>query len=126
MKRSLRPFASLTEIVLDIARKAGWHADKTITDKGMADKIGVLERDYDIIGFSLYHQLQYLNIVPILKSYGIPLLTYDRTKSDPLVCAGGAAVTSNPFPVADFPPGGRSATLTSSSLAMRRKFSHRY
>lgn len=90
------------EVVLSLARKAGWHADKTITDKGLADKIGSLERDYDVIGFSLYHQLQYLNIVPILKSYGIPLLTYDRTKSDPLVCAGGAAVTSNPFPVADF------------------------
>ena len=90
------------EVVLSLARKSGWHADKTITDKGLADKIGSLERDYDVIGFSLYHQLQYLNIVPILKSYGIPLLTYDRTKSDPLVCAGGAAVTSNPFPIADF------------------------
>ena len=90
------------EIVLDIARKSGWHADKTITDKGNAKKIGALDKDYDIIGFSLYHQLQYFNIVPILKSFSIPLLTYDRKKGDPIVCAGGAAVTSNPFPVADF------------------------
>jgi len=98
------------EIVLDIARKASpkesgfstWQAEKTITDKGTAKKIGSLEKDYDIIGFSLYHQLQYFNIVPILSSFGIPLLTYDRKKSDPIVCAGGAAVTSNPFPVADF------------------------
>ena len=43
------------EIVLDIARKASWQVDKTITDKGTAAKIGALERDYDIIGFSLYH-----------------------------------------------------------------------
>lgn len=90
------------EIVLDIARKSGWHADKTITDKGTAAKIGVLEKDYDLIGFSLYHQLQYFNIAPILHSFGIPLLTYDRSKGDPVICAGGAAVTSNPFPVADF------------------------
>jgi radical SAM superfamily enzyme YgiQ (UPF0313 family) len=90
------------EIVLDIAKKAGWHAEKTITDKGMADKIGSLEKEYDIIGFSLYHQLQYFNIVPILHSFSIPLLTSDRKKGDPLICAGGAAVTSNPFPVADF------------------------
>ena len=90
------------EIVLDIARKASWYADKTITDKGTAAKIGALEKDYDIIGFSLYHQLQYFNIVPILKSFSIPLLTYDRKKSEKIICAGGAAVTSNPFPVADF------------------------
>jgi radical SAM superfamily enzyme YgiQ (UPF0313 family) len=90
------------EIVLDIAKKAGWHAEKTITDKGMADKIGSLEKEYDIIGFSLYHQLQYFNIVPILKSFGMPFLTYDRKKGDPIICAGGAAVTSNPFPVASF------------------------
>jgi radical SAM superfamily enzyme YgiQ (UPF0313 family) len=90
------------EIVLDIAQKASWQALKTITDKGNAQKIGKLEKDYDIIGFSLYHQLQYFNIVPILHSFSIPLLTYDRKKGDPLICAGGAAVTSNPFPVADF------------------------
>jgi len=90
------------EIVLDIARKVGWHADKTITDKGNAEKIGGLYKDYDILGFSLYHQLQYFNIVPILKSFSLPLLTHDRKKDDPIVCAGGAAVTSNPFPVADF------------------------
>ena len=90
------------EIVLDLARKSGWRADKTITDKGTAAKIGALEKDYDIIGFSLYHQLQYFNIVPILSSFGIPLFTYDRAKGDPIICAGGAAVTSNPFPVADF------------------------
>jgi len=90
------------EIVFEIARKAGWHAKKTITDKGNAEKIGALEKEYDIIGFSLYHQLQYFNIVPILKSFGLPLLTYDRRKCDPILCAGGAAVTSNPFPVAGF------------------------
>jgi radical SAM superfamily enzyme YgiQ (UPF0313 family) len=90
------------EIVLDIAQKASWQALKTITDKGNAEKIGALEKEYDIIGFSLYHQLQYFNIVPILKSFSIPLLTHDRKKDDPIVCAGGAAVTSNPFPVADF------------------------
>jgi radical SAM superfamily enzyme YgiQ (UPF0313 family) len=88
--------------VLDIARKVGWHADKTITDKGNAEKIGGLYKDYDILGFSLYHQLQYFNIVPILKSFSLPLLTHDRKKGDPIVCAFGAAVTSNPFPVADF------------------------
>jgi radical SAM superfamily enzyme YgiQ (UPF0313 family) len=90
------------EIVLDIAKKASWHADKTITDKGNAEKIYGLQRDYDIIGFSLYHQLQYLNIVPILKSFSIPFLTHDRRRGDPIVCAGGAAVTSNPFPIASF------------------------
>jgi radical SAM superfamily enzyme YgiQ (UPF0313 family) len=90
------------EIVLNIAQKSSWHADKTITDKGNAFKIGGLQRDYDIIGFSLYHQLQYFNIVPILKSFSIPLETYDRRKGDPILCAGGAAVTSNPFPVANF------------------------
>ncbi|HIE26052.1 TPA: hypothetical protein EYP66_02060 [Candidatus Poribacteria bacterium] len=89
------------EIVLEIARKAGWYADKTITDKGNAKKIGGLKKGYDIIGFSLYHQLQYFNIVPILKSFSIPLLTYDRKKDDPILCAGGTAVTSNPFVVAD-------------------------
>jgi radical SAM superfamily enzyme YgiQ (UPF0313 family) len=100
--RSEDKFPLGCEIVLNLAREAGWEADKTITDLRAKNKPIKLKRSYDMIGFSLYYPLQYLNVVPILRSIGIPPLWADRGKGYPIICAGGASVTMNPFPVADF------------------------
>lgn len=55
---------------------------------------------FDIIGFSLLYELNNSNILTILNSGGIPLLSRDRTPDHPLVIAGGPAAF-NPEPVAD-------------------------
>jgi radical SAM superfamily enzyme YgiQ (UPF0313 family) len=57
--------------------------------------------DFDIIAFSTSFEPDYLNIPVILSLAGIPLYAADRTQSNPLVIAGGAAFFINPEPVAE-------------------------
>ncbi|MEW5976601.1 MAG: TIGR03960 family B12-binding radical SAM protein [Acidobacteriota bacterium] len=58
-------------------------------------------REFDLIGFSLQAELNYINVPYMLDLAGIPLLAEDRSDRDPLVCAGGPC-TANPEPLADF------------------------
>ncbi|OGU15285.1 MAG: radical SAM protein [Geobacteraceae bacterium GWC2_53_11] len=58
--------------------------------------------DFDVVAFSTSFEPDYLNIPLLLKLARIPLYSGDRTKSDPLIIAGGAAFFINPEPVADF------------------------
>jgi len=58
--------------------------------------------DYAVLGFSLSYEIDYLNIVPILKTSGIPPLSRDRDETYPLIIAGGPCISSNPMPVAPF------------------------
>lgn len=56
---------------------------------------------FDLVGFSLQHELSYTNVLNMLDLSGIPFLAEDRTDKDPLIIAGGPACF-NPEPVADF------------------------
>ena len=58
--------------------------------------------DFDIIAFSVSFENDYLNIPAVFDLAGIPPFSADRDQSYPLVMAGGAALTLNPEPVADF------------------------
>ena len=58
--------------------------------------------DFDIIAFSTSFEPDYLNIPIILSLARIPLYAAERTQSNPLIIAGGAAFFINPEPVADF------------------------
>ena len=58
--------------------------------------------DFDIIAFSTSFEPDYLNIPTILSLARIPLYAEERTQSNPLIIAGGAAFFINPEPVADF------------------------
>jgi radical SAM superfamily enzyme YgiQ (UPF0313 family) len=58
--------------------------------------------DFDIIAFSTSFEPDYLNIPVILSLSRIPLYAAERSQSNPLVIAGGAAFFINPEPVADF------------------------
>ena len=55
--------------------------------------------EFDIIGFSLQHELCYTNILSMLDLGNIPLLAEERESMNPLVIAGGPACF-NPEPVA--------------------------
>ncbi|MDO4629630.1 MAG: B12-binding domain-containing radical SAM protein, partial [Planctomycetia bacterium] len=57
--------------------------------------------DFDVVGFSLQHELVYANVLTILKLGRIPLLRSERREKDPLVIAGGPCV-QNPEPMSDF------------------------
>ncbi|MEW6009179.1 MAG: TIGR03960 family B12-binding radical SAM protein [Candidatus Omnitrophota bacterium] len=57
--------------------------------------------DFDIVGFSIQHELDYANILHMLKLGSIPFYSKERSENQPLIIAGGPAL-SNPEPVADF------------------------
>lgn len=60
-------------------------------------------KGFDIIAFSASFEQDFLNIPAILKLAGIPLKSIEREDgSFPLLVAGGAAVSLNPEPVAEF------------------------
>ena len=58
--------------------------------------------EFNIIGFSVYYELDYINIIKILKNSSIPVYSRDRYQGYPLIIAGGPAVTLNPEPISDF------------------------
>jgi len=58
--------------------------------------------DFDILAFSISYELDYFNVLQVLKASGIPLLAADRDESHPLVIAGGPCVTANPMPLSPF------------------------
>ncbi|MGQ9553117.1 MAG: radical SAM protein [Anaerolineae bacterium] len=56
-------------------------------------------KDFPVIGFSLSYELDYPNVIRILRDAGIPPLASERQRS-PLVIAGGPAISANPLPLA--------------------------
>jgi len=57
--------------------------------------------EFDLLGFSLGHEMTYTNVLEILSLSKIPVLAAERDETHPLVIAGGTCVL-NPEPVADF------------------------
>jgi radical SAM family uncharacterized protein/radical SAM-linked protein len=58
---------------------------------------GIALHDFDIIGFSIGYELSATNILTILELGHIPLFNAERKESDPIIIAGGPAIT-NPLP----------------------------
>src|SRR5205085_1086612 len=56
--------------------------------------------DFAVVAFSLSFELDYFNIGDVLRRAGIAPLAQDRQEMDPIVIAGGPAVSGNPEPVA--------------------------
>jgi len=58
--------------------------------------------EFDIIAFSISFEEDYLNILKIFDLAKIPFLSSERKSAQPLIMAGGVAVSLNPEPIADF------------------------
>lgn len=58
--------------------------------------------DFDIIGFSISFELDYINLVKILNLANITLRAKERGNKEPLIIAGGISPSFNPEPIADF------------------------
>jgi radical SAM family uncharacterized protein/radical SAM-linked protein len=56
---------------------------------------------FDIVGFTLQFELCYTTVLAMLDLGGVPLLSKDRRRDDPLILGGGPCAY-NPEPVADF------------------------
>jgi radical SAM superfamily enzyme YgiQ (UPF0313 family) len=59
-------------------------------------------KDFDLIAFSVPFELDYPNVLQLLKSSHLPLLSAERRMKSPLVIAGGVAPTLNPEILAPF------------------------
>ena len=57
---------------------------------------------FNIIGFSVSFESDYVNIPRTLELANIPPLAEERTEWDPLIIAGGINISYNPEPIADF------------------------
>ncbi|MBC7251826.1 MAG: radical SAM protein [Anaerolineae bacterium] len=56
--------------------------------------------DFAVLAFTISYELDYLNLVQMLRAAGIPLRAEERDREEPLLIAGGPAVTANPEPLA--------------------------
>lgn len=56
--------------------------------------------DFSAVAFSIPYELDYFQVAEVLRRSGIPLFSADRGEGDPLVIAGGPAVSANPEPLA--------------------------
>jgi radical SAM superfamily enzyme YgiQ (UPF0313 family) len=59
-------------------------------------------KDFDLIGFSVTYEGDYINAVRLLDMAGIPLRASERGDGDPIVLMGGVCAFSNPEPLAPF------------------------
>jgi radical SAM superfamily enzyme YgiQ (UPF0313 family) len=58
--------------------------------------------DFDLIGFSITYEGDYINTIRLLRMAGIPVRAAARGAGDPVVMMGGVCAFSNPEPVAAF------------------------
>ena len=56
--------------------------------------------DFAVLAFTLSFEMDYFNLVEMLRRAGIPPLAEERDERHPLLLAGGACVTANPEPLA--------------------------
>jgi radical SAM superfamily enzyme YgiQ (UPF0313 family) len=61
-----------------------------------------LPRNPELLGISFSWELDYVNVLSLLEKLGIPLRATQRDENHPLVFGGGAVLTANPEPFADF------------------------
>lgn len=59
-------------------------------------------RSFDIIGFSLQFETDYINVLRMISNAGIPLRSRDRGANHPLIIAGGPCALENPAPLSEF------------------------
>jgi len=57
-------------------------------------------KDFAVLAFSISFEIDYFNVVEMLRQADIPLLAEERDEGYPLLLAGGPAVTANPQPLA--------------------------
>jgi radical SAM superfamily enzyme YgiQ (UPF0313 family) len=58
--------------------------------------------DFDLVGFSITYEGDYINTLRLLGSAGIPLRPEQRRPEDPIVLMGGVCAFANPEPIAPF------------------------
>ncbi len=58
--------------------------------------------EFPVLAFSISYELDYFNVVALLKQSGIPHYAGERNDNHPIVIAGGPCIISNPVPLSPF------------------------
>jgi radical SAM superfamily enzyme YgiQ (UPF0313 family) len=58
--------------------------------------------EFDMVGFSITYEGDYINTLRLLQMAGIPLRASERGTHDPLILMGGVCAFANPEPIAPF------------------------
>jgi len=80
-----------------VCERAFWEAEGPISLESQRPL-----SDFAAVVFSISYELDYFNVVSILKAGGIPLYAADRDERHPLVIAGGPCIMANPMPLSLF------------------------
>lgn len=80
----------------DMASELRWHSIPLVTLES-----GTPAAHFDVLGFTLQHEMTYTNILMMLDLARIPLLAKNRNQTHPLIIAGGPGALA-PEPMADF------------------------
>jgi len=91
---------SYNEVVCERAFWEGGNRDKRLAPISLESQRPL--SDFAVLAFSVSYELDYFNVVQILKASGIPLYAADRNERHPLVIAGGPCITANPIPLSPF------------------------
>jgi radical SAM family uncharacterized protein len=59
-------------------------------------------RDFDVVGFSVTYEGDFINVLRLLRMAGIAVRSADRGPNEPLVLMGGVCAFSNPEPLSPF------------------------
>ncbi|MHB9035379.1 MAG: radical SAM protein [Armatimonadota bacterium] len=58
--------------------------------------------EFDVVAFSVSFELDYLNVLRVLKLSNLPVTRAERDDFDPIIIVGGPCATFNPEPLVDF------------------------
>ncbi len=78
--------------------KGGWEAGRPLLTLESGRRVD----EVDVWAFTISYEMDFFNVVEMLRQAGVPPLARDRDASWPLVIAGGPGVTMNPEPMAPF------------------------
>jgi radical SAM superfamily enzyme YgiQ (UPF0313 family) len=76
--------------------------DTTVKNAPAAIESGRPLTDFAVLAFSISYELDYFNVINILKATGMPLFSAERDARHPVIIAGGPCVTANPMPLSPF------------------------
>jgi len=57
--------------------------------------------EFGVVAFTISYEMDYFNIIHILRKAGFPIFAEERDENWPLLIAGGPAIYTNPEPLAD-------------------------
>jgi radical SAM superfamily enzyme YgiQ (UPF0313 family) len=78
--------------------------ERVFYEEGMVYSLENLQEvnEFPVLAFSISYELDYFNVVALLKQSGIPLYAKERSDDHPIVIAGGPCIISNPVPLSLF------------------------